>query len=315
MTSTATETKPHVNGDATYSSKFLPKVTSIPVVNSLKKQLFMHVPQAEAISKYVGDQLSTAFTYTDNTPIQPMLIKLDTLAADGVAKLQKEVPIVSAPTEEVLKKTKLHQMMDMFTHYYAASVDFIYNIFNAYESVFDPIIDPFLDRFETLLDIKVSKEQSPRARFATIRQVVVEKVDSKVTPILKQTKETVTSIYSDRLVPLAQYPIDLFTTQKEKATEAAAPYVSEMTSRYTKAESAAKDAWTKTKPDVSGPNSFVPTVKSGIFTVITFGYNLVYPESKEQPSPKGVEDQTNGLVSGVELSDGHAKKRGNGSAY
>ena len=315
MTSTATETKPQVNGDTTYSSKFLPKVTSIPVINSLKKQLFIHVPQAETLSKYVGDQLSTAFTYTDNTPLQPMLIKLDTLAAEGVAKLQKEVPIVTTPTDEVLKKTKLDHFIDMFTHYYAASVDFVYSIFNAYKGVFDPVINPFLDRFEALLDIKASKEQSQGARLDKIRQVIVEKVDSKVTPILTQTKETVTSIYSNRLAPLAQYPVDLFTAQKEKATEAASPYVSELTSRYTKAESAAKNAWTKTKPDISGPNSVVPTVKSGIFTVVTFGYNMVYPESKGQPSPTGVEDQTNGLVSGVELSDGHAKKRVNGSAH
>lgn len=315
MTSTATETKPQVNGDTTYSSKFLPEVTSIPVVNSLKKQLFIHVPQAESISKYVGNQLSTAFTYTDNTPIQPMLIKLDTLAADGVAKLQKEVPIITTPTDEVLKKTKLDQMIDKFTHYYVASLNFVYNIFNAYKGVFDAVINPFLDRFEALLGIKASKEQSQGIRFSKIREVIVENVDSKVTPILTQTKETVTSIYSDRLVPLAQYPINLFTAQKEKATEAASPYVSELTSRYTKAESAAKDAWTKTKPDNSGPNAFVPIAKSGIFAGITFGYNMVYPESKKQPSPKGVEDQTNGLVSGVELSDGNAKNRFNGSAY
>jgi hypothetical protein len=181
--------------------------------------------------------------------------------------------------------------------------------------VFDPVIDPFLERFEAFLDIKVSKEQSQGARIGKIRQVVVQKVDAKVTPILTQTRETVSSAYTNNIVPLVQYPLDLFTAQKEKATEVASPYISELTSRYTKAESAAKDAWTKTKPDISGPNSIVPAVKSGIFVVITFGYNLVYPESKKQPSPQGVEDQTNGLVSGVELSDGHAKKRVNGSAY
>jgi hypothetical protein len=315
MTSTATETTPQVNGDTTYSSKFLPKVTSIPVVNSLKKQLFIYVPQAETLSTYVGTQLTTAFAYTDNTPIQPMLIKLDTLAADGVAKLQKEVPIVDTPTNEVLKKTKIDHVMDLFTHYYVVSVDFVFNIFNAYKGVFDPVLLPFLDRFEAFLDIKSSKDKSTADRFAKVRAVVIEKVDSKVTPILTQTKETVTSIYTNKVVPLAQYPANLFSAQKEKATEVVSPYVSELTSRYTKAESAAKDAWTKTKPDISGPNSIVPTVKSGIFVVITFGYNLVYPESKKQPSPHGVEDQTNGLVSGVELSDGHAKKRTNGSAF
>jgi hypothetical protein len=315
MTSTATETTPQVNGDTTYSSKFLPKVTSIPVVNSLKKQLFIYVPQAETLSTYVGTQLTTAFAYTDNTPIQPMLIKLDTLAADGVAKLQKEVPIVDTPTNEVLKKTKIDHVMDLFTHYYAVSVDFAFNIFNAYKGVFDPVLLPFLDRFEAFLDIKSSKDKSTSDRFAKVRAVVIEKVDSKVTPILTQTKETVTSVYTNKVVPLAQYPANLFSAQKEKATEVVSPYVSELTSRYTKAESAAKDAWTKTKPDISGPNSIVPTVKSGIFVVITFGYNLVYPESKKQPSPHGVEDQTNGLVSGVELSDGHAKKRTNGSAF
>ena len=315
MTATATETTPQVNGDMAYSSKFLPKVTSIPVVNSLKKHVFLHVPYAESVSKYVGDQLGTAFTYTDNTPIQPMLIKLDTLAADGVAKLQKEVPIVTAPTDEVLKKTKIDRFVDLMTRYYVASVHFVHNLYDAYKSVFDPVINPFLDRFEAFLDIKSSKDQSQGARFGKIREVIVQKVDSKVTPILTQTKETVSSIYSDRLAPFAQYPVDLFSAQKEKSYEAASPYVSELTSRYTKAESAAKDAWTKTKPDISGPNSIIPTVKSGIFTVITFGYNLVYPESQKQPYPKGVEDQINGLVSGVELSDGHAKKRVNGSTY
>jgi len=315
MTSTATETTPQVNGETTYTSKFHQEITSIPVVNSLRKQLFLHIPQAETLNKYVEDQLSAAFTYIDNTPIQAMLIKLDTLAADGVAKLQKEVPIVTTPTNEVLKKTKIDYFLDLFTRYYVASIDFAYNIFNTYKNVFDPVLVPFLDRFEAFFDIKSSKDKTTGARFSKIYEVVVEKVDSKVTPILTQTKETVTSIYTNKVVPLAQYPGNLFSAQKEKATEVASPYVSELTSRYTKAESAAKDAWTKTKPDISGPNSIVPAVKSGIFVVTTFGYNLVYPESEKQPSPKGVEDQTNGLVSGVEPSDGHAKKRTNGSAF
>ena len=121
------------------------------------------------------------------------------------------------------------------------------------------------------------------------------------------------SIYSDKITPLAQYRFKQFNAKKDKAAETYSPVVSELTSRYTKAESAAKDAWFKTKPDISGPNAVIPSLKSGIFVVITFGYNLVFPESKK-PFPQGVEEQMNGLVSGVELKDGEAKKRPNGLA-
>src|SRR5947207_300492 len=258
MSATTTETVPQVNGETTYSPKFLPKVTSIPVVNSLKKQLFTHVPQAEAFSKHVGDHLSAAFTYTNDTPIQPMLIKLDTLAAEGVARLEKEVPIVTTPTDEVLKKTKIDSFIGFFTHHYVTSVDFILNLFNAYKGIFDPVVNQVLNKFEWFLDIKASKEESQKARLTHIRKLVVEKFDSQVTPILNKTIETVSSIYSNRIVPLAQYPLKQFNAQKDKATENYSPVVSELSSRYTKAESAAKDAWVKTKPDVSGPNAVIP---------------------------------------------------------
>ena len=204
MSATTTETVPQVNGETTYSPKFLPKVTSIPVVNSLKKQLFTHVPQAEAFSKHVGDHLSAAFTYTNDTPIQPMLIKLATLAAEGVARLEKEIPIVTTPTDEVLKKTKIDSFIGFFTHHYVTSVDFILNLFNAYKGVFDPVANHMLNKFEWFLGINPSKDENQKARVALIRRVIVEKVDSQVTPILIKTKETVTSIYSNTIVPLAR---------------------------------------------------------------------------------------------------------------
>lgn len=311
MSTTTTETTAQINGDNTYSPKFLPKVTSIPVVNSLKKQLFTHVPQAESLSKHVGEHLSAVFTYTNDTPIQPMLIKLDTLAADGVARLEKEVPIVTTPTEEVLKKTKIDSFIGFFTYHYVTSVDFIFNLLNAYKAALDPIVNRILNNFEVLLGLESPTDESQKARVTRIRGVIVEKVDLHVTPILNMTKETVTSIYSDKIAPLAKYPLRKFNSQKDKAAETYFPVVSELTSRYTKAESAARDAWVKTKPDTSGPNAVIPSLKSGIFVIITFGYNLVFPESKK-PSPNSVEEETNGLTSGIELRDGEAKKRPNG---
>jgi hypothetical protein len=312
MSTTTTETA-QINGDTSYSPKFLPKVTSIPVVNSLKNQLFAHVPQAESLSKHVGEHLSAVFTYTNDTPIQPMLIRLDALAADGVARLEKEVPIVTTPTEEVLRKTKIDRFICFFTHHYVTTVDFIFNLFNAYKGVFDPVVDGVLNNLEVFLGIQNSKDESQKERVAHIRGVIIEKVDSHVTPILNKTRETVASIYSNKITPLAQYRLEQFNTRKDKAAETYSPVVSELASRYTKAESAAKDAWVKTKPDISGPNAVIPSLKSGIFVVITFGYNLVFPESNKS-SPQGVEEQTNGLVSGIELKDGDAKKRPNGLA-
>jgi hypothetical protein len=312
MTAPTTKTTPQVNGDTTYSSKFLPKVTSIPVVNSLKKQLFTTVPQAESLTKFIGDGLSTAFSYTNDTPIQPILIKLDTLAASGVAKLEKEVPMVNTPTDEVLKKTKLDRFIGFFTHYYTVSFDFVFNVFDAYKGAFDKGFNSFLDRFESFFGIKgEGKPDSPSARVSHIRGALIEKVDSRITPLANQLKETTGSIYSNQIVPLSQYPLKQLGVVKEKASEI--PIVSEIISRVTKAESAAESAWVETKPDISGPNAVIPTLKSGLFVVITFGYNLIYPEEKK-PSPKGVQDQTNGLVSGVELHDGEAKKRPNGTA-
>jgi len=314
MSATATQTAPQVNSDTPYESKFLPKVTSIPLVSSLKTHLFTHIPQAEAISKYVGDHLSAAYSYTNDTPIQPMLIKLDTLAANGVAKLTKEVPAVNTPTDQVLKSTKIDSFVDFLTHYYTASVDFFFSIFNAYKGVFDPVVNHFLVKFETFFDIKVEKEDNQSIRLTRIRKVMVEKVDSRVTPFLNGTKEIVTSIYTEKIAPLIQYPLKQFSASRDKATETFSPIISELSTRFTKAESAAKDAWVKTKPDISRPNSLIPTLKSGLFVVITFGNTLVYTESEKQPANKGVEDQTNGLVSGVELNDTKAKKRPNGMA-
>ena len=315
MTVTATETTtPHVNGDSSaYESKFLPKVTSIPVISSLKKQVFSTVPQAEVLTKYVGGRLSTAFTYTNDTPIQGLLIKLDTLAASGVEKLEKEVPAVNTPTDQVLKKTKLDIFLGFFTYYYTASVDFTFNLFNAYKSAADPVIHSVLDRIEILLGLKPAQQTNDTDRIKRIRGSVYEKVDSRVTPIYNKSKDTVTSVYNDTFVPLTQYPAKQFNVQKDKANEKYSPLVSELTNRYTKAESAAKDAWLQTKPDISGPNSVVPTLKSGLYTLITFGYNVIYPEAKK-PDPKGVESQTNGLVSGVDMNDGEATKRPNRSA-
>jgi len=241
------------------------------------------------------------------------LIKLDTLAASGVEKLEKEVPAVNMPTDQVLKKTKLDKFLDVLTHYYIASVHFTFNLLNAYKSAADPVIHSVLDRIETLLGLKPAEQTNDTERIKRIRGSVYEKVDSRVAPIYNKSRETVTSVYNDKFVPLTQYPTKQFHVQKDKANEKYSPLVSELTNRYTKAESAAKDAWLQTKPDISGPNSVVPTLKSGLFTLITFGYNIVYPEQKK-PDPKGVESQTNGLVSGVELTDGEAKQRSNGSA-
>jgi len=222
--------------------------------------------------------------------------------------------MVNTPTDEVLKKTKIDSFIGFFTHYYTASVDFIFNLFNAYKSAFDPLVAHVLDKFEAILGIKSEKPETSRTRITRIRGTIVEKVDSRVTPVLNSTNERVTSIYSNRIVPLIQYPLKQFNVQKDKAAETYSPVVSELTSRYTKAESAAKDAWVKTKPDISGPNAVIPSLKSGIFAVITFGYSLVYPESKK-PTLKGVEEQTNGLVSGVDLNNGDVTKRPNGKAF
>jgi hypothetical protein len=317
-TATATETTPHVNGDASkYESKFLPKVTAIPVVDSIKKQIFTTIPQAENLTKYVGGHLDTAFTYTKDTPIQGLIIKLDTLAASGMDKLEKEVPAVKTPTDEVLKKAKADRALDFFVYYYTTAVDFVANMLGAYKGAFEPYVSSFLDRLEGVIGVKSTKGETSRQRVKHIGGFAVEQVDSRVTPIINKTKETVSSIYADKVVPLTQYPMKQFNGQKDKATEKYSPLVNNLLSRVSKAESAAKDAWAETKPDISGPNAVVPTVKSGIYSVITFGYNLVYPEEKK-PSvegiDKGVEEQTNGLVSGVELGDGEAKKRPNGKA-
>jgi hypothetical protein len=313
VTMATPETDPKINGEPTYSSKFIPKLTAIPIVNSIKKHLYTHIPQAESLTTYVGDRLNVAFSYTNDTPIQTVLIKLDTLAADGVAKLEKEVPIVTTPTEEVLKRTKIDVALVFLAHYYTASVLFVLNLFNAYKSVFDPAINSFLDRFEVFLGIKASKPETQSARVKRIREVIVEKVDSQVTPILNKSKETVTSFYSSRIAPLVQYPVRLFYAEKEKTIENFTPFISELTSRYTKAETAAKGAWANTKPDISGPNAVFPALKSSLFVAITFGYNFVYPEETKL-STNAAEDQTNGLVSGAERRDGEAKKRPNGVA-
>jgi len=317
MTSTTTETTPQVNGDSTYSSKFIPKVTSIPVVTSLKKQFYIYVPQADVISKYVQGGLTTAFGYTHDTPIEPMLIKLDGIAASGFEKFQKEVPIVNASTDEVLEKTKVTKATNVFLELYTGAVNMVSSVFDAYKGVLDPVLKPALDRVEGFLGTKPAKDESQTGRIKRIGGVVVEKVDARVGPYISKGKETVTSIYTGTVIPVVQAPMKQFNVQKDKATETLSPYYSEATSRFTGAESAAKDAWTKTKPDISGPNSVVPTLKSGLFVVITFGYSFVYPQEKK-PSPqgveKGVEDQTNGLVSGVDLGDGDAKKRPNGRA-
>lgn len=313
MSATATETKPQVNGDETYSSKFLPKVTSIPVINSLQRQFFMHVPYAEAIAKHLTEHLTKVFTYTNNTPIRPVLIKLDILAANGVSKLEKEVPFVTTPTEEVLKKTRVDSFIDTFTHYYVTSIDFLLSVFNAYQGVFDPLVKPILDRTERFLNLTPAKDQTKMSRFVHIRGVLVEKLDSRVTPVLNKTKEVGTSIYSNKVLPIVQYPLTQFNTRKAKLSETYSPYVSELKSRYTKAESAAKDVWAQTKPKPSGPNGVIPTIKSGIFVTIAFGYNMVNPESDTKTFPKRFEDQINGLFSGIEIVDGEIKKRPNGN--
>jgi len=313
MSATATETTPQVNGDTTYSSKFLPKVTSIPVVTSLKKQFYTYVPQAEVITNYVYGGVSTAFNYTHNTPVEPVLIKLDTLAASGFEKFQKEVPIVNAPTDEVLKKTKVSKATDILVQLYSGALDMMFNVFHTAISFVDPILNPVLDRVEAVVGTKPQKNESPTGRIKRISGALYGKADAVATPYISKSKE----IYANNVLPVAQMPMKQFNVQKDKATETVSPYVSEAKSRYSGAESAAKDAWTKTKPDNSGPIQVIPTVKSGIFTGITFGYTLLYPEDKK-PSPegieKGVKDQTNGLVSGVDLADGETRKRPNGVA-
>jgi hypothetical protein len=322
MTVTATETtSPQVNGETGhYSSKFLPKVTSIPMVTSLKKQVFTSVPQAETFSKYVEDGLSTAFSYTKGTPLRPILIKLNELAATGLGKFEKEVPIVTAPTDEVLKKAKVDKGINFFVHWYTVSLDFACSVFDKYKGTLDQVLIPFLDRFEPFVGTKPQQGDAPIVRFKRLGGAAYEKTDAQVASILNKSKETVTSIYSTYIVPAIQTPQKQFVAQKDYAKEKVSPYVSEATARYTKAEGAAKDAWTKTKPDISGPNSVLPTLKSGAFTVLTFVYKLAYPDAKT-PSPKKMEsdinsklqEQTNGLVSGVDITD-EVKKRPNGMA-
>jgi|SRR5579859_1475231 len=321
MTVTSTETAtPQVNGEpGHYESKFLPKVTSIPMVTSLKKQLFTTVPQAETLSKYVEDGLGTAFSYTKGTPLQPFLIKLDDLAAIGLGKFEKEVPIVTAPTEEVLKKAKVDKGINLFVQWYTVSLNFAFSVFDKYKGTLDPVLIPFLDRLEAFVDTKPQEGDTPIVRFKRLGGAAYEKVDAKVTPILNKSKETVTSIYSTYFVPVIETPQKQFFAQKDYAKEKMSPYVSEATARYTKAEGAAKDAWTKTKPDISGPNSVVPTLKSGAFTALTFAYKFAYPDAKTPSAEKmesdvhsKVQEQTNGLVSGVDLTDG-VKKRPNGA--
>lgn len=310
MTVSQTQTAPQTNGDETYSPKFLPTVMSIPIVNSLKKQLFIHVPQAEAVTKFVGDHLTAAFNYTNDTPIQHVLIKLDTLAANGVTKLEKEVPIVNTPTDEVIKKTKVDALISFLTHWYVLSISFVSNIFAPYKDAFDKTFDSLLDRVETFIGLKDTKPSTFSERVNRIGGVLIDKADSRVTPILNQMKEAKTSIYN-KVARLFHYPLKEFETQKDKASEI--PIVQEITSRVSKAETAAKKTWTETKPDVAGSNSFIPTVKSGIFTVIAFAYTLVSPEEGKS-APKGLEEQINGLASGVEFPDGNPKKRLNGPA-
>jgi hypothetical protein len=317
-TETATETKPQTNGDASkYESKFLPKVSAIPVVDSIKKQIYTTVPQAESLTKYVGDGLDTAFTYTKGTPIQGLIIKLDTLAASGMDKLEKEVPAVKTSTDEVLKKAKADRVLDFYTHYYTAALDFVSNIFGAYKGALEPYISSFLDRIEGFIGMKPVKGETSTQRIKHIGGFAVEQVDSRVTPLFTKIKQTASSIYTDKVIPLAQYPMKQFNGQKDKATEKYSPLINNLTSRVSKAESAAMGAWAETKPDISGPNAVVPTIKSGIYSAVTFGYKLVYPEQKK-PSvdgiDKGIQEQTNGLVSGVDLGDGDAKNRFNGQA-
>ena len=313
MSATTTQTA-EVNGEPTYESKFLPKVNAIPVVYSLKKHIFTHVPQAENLSKHVGRHLGTVFTYTKDTPVQPMLIKLDTLAANGVAKLEKEVPLVASPTEEVLKKTKIDKVLEFVTKYYVMTVNYVLNIFKAYKGVFDPIVNNVLSFTEQILGVQPAPEESQSTRFVKLKETFVVKVKEKVTLLTNQVKETATSIYN-KVLHIAQSPLKFINTEKDKAAETYSPLVSEVKARFTKAESAAKRAWLENKPDISGPNAFVPFVKAGIFATIVFGYNIVDPGAKKSgPKKRGVEEQTNGLVSGVELSDGDARKRPNGAA-
>jgi len=313
MSATATQTA-QVNGEPSYESKFLPKVNAIPVVNSLREHIFTHVPQAENLSKHVGRHLGTVFTYTKDTPVQPMLIKLDTLAANGVAKLEKEVPLVASPTEEVLKKTKIDKVLEFVTKYYVMYVNYVLSIFKTYEGVLDRTVTNVLSFAEQILGIQPTPEESQSSRFTKIKETFVAKVDEKVTSLITQVNEVATSVYN-QIFRVLQSPLKFFNAEKDKAAETYSPVASEVKARFSKAESATKRAWLENKPDISGPNAFVPFIKAVIFTTIVFGYNILYPESKKsEPKKGGVEDQTNGLVSGIERSDGDATKRPNGSA-
>lgn len=314
MSATATQTA-QVNGEPSYEPKFLPKVNSIPVVNSLKKHIFTHVPQAANLTKQIGQQLGAVFDYTKDTPVHPMLIKLDTLAANGVAKLEKEVPLVASPTDEVLKKTKIDRVLELISHYYVLAANYALGVFRASTGFFAPFIDSVLTYAERFIGVKSEPEESQNDRFIKLKQAFVAKIDEKVTPLLNQVKQTASSIYN-QILPVIQSPFKFFTAEKDKAADTYAPVISEIQTRFTKAEAASKTAWLENKLGISGPNAIVPFIKSSIFTVIVFGYNLVYPESKKSEPVKkgGVEEQTNGLVSGVELTDGDAKRRPNGSA-
>jgi len=306
------------NGDSkTYnleSSKFLPKVSSIPVISSFKKQLFLHVPQAELLSKYVYNGVNTVFTYTHDTPIEPMLIKLDTLAANGVSKLEKEVPIVAAPTDEVLKKTYLSEAFNFVTYWYTSTLSYFTNMFDAYQPVLDSFLKPFLDKAEGFLGTQAPKDEPQIARLKRLFGTVTERIDTKVSPIISSVKTRATSYYNDKVLPTAQLPLKQYNMAKEKAMTTASAYTSFVNDRFSKAELSAKDAWTKTKPDISGPNSVVPALKSGLFSGLTFVYALRYG-TVTKPNKPSVDDQTNGLVSGVELNDGIATKRPNGVAF
>jgi hypothetical protein len=322
MTTTTTQTNTHVNGDDSYSYKFIPKVNAIPVVNSLTKQIFTHVPRAEAASKYVGDHLNTAFNYTKDTPIQPMLIRLDTLAANGVAKLEKEVPIVTTPTEEVIKKTQIDKLLSFVSHYYVVTLDFTFNFLGAYKGVFDPTISTFLGRFESFLNVSANPDDTQTVRFDRVRRVFVQKVNllhspylDKASPYINKAKDSYSTVYATAQ-PFVEYPLKQIEIQKGKAKEFVGLYASEFKSRLGKAETAAKEAWNETRPDLKTPTSIIPALKSTIFVAVSFGYNFVFPEKPaEKPAPSKPEEQTNGLVSGVECRDGEAKKRANGTAY
>jgi hypothetical protein len=162
--------------NSVYEPKFLNKVISIPVISSLKKQLFIYIPHMETLALHVGDKFNMAFNCTEHTHLQEALIRLDALAASGIEVLEKQVPIVSTPTEEVLRNTNVDHFLTFLTIYYTIAIDFMHKLMESYKGFFDPI--PVLDRVESFLGTTPADKQPETTyeRTTRIRSILIERV-------------------------------------------------------------------------------------------------------------------------------------------